>query len=126
MQLLLVKHIKVCRTLYECFFCLYMQQEMQEMLRRCISILWRQFFLILCLKFFSVILRNFKSQIDFTFYVDVALDLPKQFQCLADQTKNCLENVYLKVVAQSSPMKKVFLKTLKNLENTCAGSLQLY
>ena len=56
-----------------------------------------------------------ESQIDFTFYTDVPLNLPKQLQYLVDGTLSCLEIIYLEVVVQSSPMKKVFLKTLQNM-----------
>ena len=54
------------------------------------------------------------------FYIDVDLDLPMQVQCLVDKTLCSLENIYLKVVALSSSMKKMFLNIFQNLENTCA------
>ena len=59
-----------------------------------------------------------KSQIDFIFYIDAVLDLAEQLQCLVDETLSCLENMYLEEVAQSTPMKKIFLKTLQIFENT--------
>ena len=68
----------------------------------------------------SVIYLTIKSQTDFIFCIDVALDLP-QLQCLVNNRLSCLENIYLEVVAQSSSMKMLFLKILRNLENNCAG-----
>ena len=82
-------------------------------------------FLNLCSKLLPVIFCNKKKPNWLYFLYDVALDLPKQLQFLVGKTI-CLENVYLEVVAQSSSMKKLFLKILQNLENTCAASLQLY
>ena len=79
------------------------------------------FFLNLYSKLSSVILLTLKSEIDFIFYNDVALDLPIQLQCLVDKTLGCLENINLEIVGQSSPMKKIFLKILQNLESICAG-----
>ena len=61
-----------------------------------------------------------KNKIDFIFYIDVDLDLPKQLLYLVDKTL-CLENTYLEVVALSSSIKKTFLNIFQNLENTCAG-----
>ena len=124
----------VCATLYNCFFCLYMQQEIQGMSQLCISILWCRSFLNLYSKLSSLFLLTIKSQFYFISYIDVALDLPKQLQCLVDKTLSCLENIYLKVVTHSSSMKKVFLQNSQ--DNTCAdvfflikllvGGLQLY
>ena len=57
-------------TLYKYFFCLQIQQEIQEMLRLSISILWHQFFL-------NLFFKTIKYQIDFIFYIDAALDLPQ-------------------------------------------------
>ena len=71
-------------------------------------------------KLSSVIYLTLKSQIDFIFCIDVALDLPQQLYCLVDKTQSCLENIYLEGVTQSSSMKKVSLKFSQNLENTSA------
>ena len=61
MQLLPVKHIIICRTLYKGFFRWYMQQEIQQMLQFCISFFDVIFFLNLCSKLLSMILRNYKK-----------------------------------------------------------------
>ena len=62
-----------------------------------------------------------KIKIDLIFYIKVAFDFLKQFQCLVDKTLSCVESKYLEVVAQSSSMKIIFLEISQNLENTCAG-----
>ena len=54
------------------------------------------------------------------FYIYVGLDLPKQLQCLVDETLCCLENLYLEKVTLSSSMKKILLNVFQNFENTCA------
>ena len=74
-------------------------------------------------------------QIDFIFFIDIALDLPKQLQCFLDKTLSCLDNVYLEVATQSSSMKKAFLKSFATFgEHLCwspflikweAGSIKL-
>ena len=98
MQLLPVKltytlKIIVYMTLCKCFFCLLL----------------------------SVILLNYKSQIGFSFYIDIALDLPRQLKYLVDKTLNCLENICLEVVTQRFSVKKVLLKVLQNFKNICPG-----
>ena len=98
MQLLPVKltytlKIIVYMTLCKCFFCLFL----------------------------SVILLNYKSQIGFSFYIDIALDLPRQLKYLVDKTLNCLENICLEVVTQRFSVKKVLLKVLQNFKNICPG-----
>ena len=55
------------------------------------------------------------------FYIDVDLDLTKQFQCLVDTTLCCLENIYLEVAALSSSIKTMSLNVFQNLENIYAG-----
>ena len=98
MQLLPVKltytlKIIVYMTLCKCFFCLLL----------------------------SVILLNYKSQIGFSFYIDIALDLLRQLKYLVDKTLNCLENICLEVVTQSFSVKKVLLKVLQYFKNICPG-----
>ena len=100
-------------TLCKRFCPLYMQQE--------IKMFWYKFFLNLWSKLLSMISLNYKSEIDFTFHIDIDLDLPKQLQCLVDKTLNCLEKSYLEVVTQISSMKKMFLKIFENLKNACPG-----
>ena len=96
----------MCTILYKCFFCLYMQQEIQEKLQLCISMLWWQVFLIV----FKTLVCDYlsiKSQTDFIFYIDIALDLPKHLWCWVDKTLSCLENIYLDTVSLVSSMKIV-------------------
>ena len=90
------------------------------MIRLCLWTLSHQFFLNLCSKLLSV-LANYKKSNWFYFLYWCSLRFPKQLQCLVYKTLRCLENIYLEVVAQSSSMKKVFLKILLNLERKCAG-----
>ena len=66
--------IIVCTMLCKCF---YMQQEIQEMLRLCILILWHHFFLNLCSKLSSVILLNYKKSNWFCFLHKSSLGSPQ-------------------------------------------------
>ena len=96
-----------------------MQQETQKMLRLCISILWCHFFTpVQDSRPWFYFLTVIKLILFSTF--DVAFDIPKQLQGLVNKTLSCLENIYFEVVAQSFSKKKVFLKILQNLEDTCA------
>ena len=105
----------MCTTFYKCFFFLCMQQGIQEMLWFCVSIRCRQF--VQNTDLWSYLTK--KIQIDFNFYISVLLNFPKKLQCSIDKRLNYLENMYLEVVTQSSSMKKLFLKILQKLENTC-------
>ena len=69
--------IIVCTMLCKCF---YMQQEIQEMLRLCILILWHHFFLNLCSKLSSVILLNYKKSNWFCFLHKSSLGSPQTKQ----------------------------------------------
>ena len=62
-----------------------------------------------------------KYQSDFIFCIDLGLDLPQTIVVFDRQNTDYLESIYLEAVAQSSSMKKVFLKFLQNWESTCAG-----
>ena len=105
----------MCTTFYKCFFFLCMQQGIQEMLWFCVSIRCRQF--VQNTDPWSYLTK--KIQIDFNFYISVLLNFPQKLQCSIDKRLNYLENMYLEVVTQSSSMKKLFLKILQKLENTC-------
>ena len=81
---------------------------------------------------------SIKSQTDFIFYIDIALDLPKHLWCWVDKTLSCLENIYLDIAWSLLWKLLENLENLKlqNLEKTCAAvsfliklqaeSLQLY
>ena len=84
------------------FFFLYMQQEIQEILRLSISILWGQFFLNLYSKLSPVILRNYKKSNWYYFTYWRSLRSHQTIAVFVDKTLSCLENIYLQVVVQSS------------------------
>ena len=62
-----------------------------------------------------------KYQSEFIFCIDLRLDLPKTIVVFGRENTDCLESIYIEVVAQSSSMKKMFLTFLQNWESTCAG-----
>ena len=51
---------------------------------------------------FKTLKLTIKSQIDLIFYADLALDLPKQLQCLVDKKQIYFMKIYLELVVQSS------------------------
>ena len=62
-----------------------------------------------------------KYQSEFLFCIDLRLDLLETIVVFGRQNTDCLESMYIEVVAQSSSMKKVFVTFLQNWESTCAG-----
>ena len=71
-----------------------------------------------------MILLTIKRQVDFIFYIDAAYRYrsPQTNTVLSRPNTDPLKNTHLKIVAQSSSIKKVFLKVLQNFqEKTCSG-----
>ena len=58
-------------------------------------------------------LLNYKKS-NWLYFLDWRSFRSTQLNCLVDNTLSCLENIYLELVAQSYPMKNVFLKILQN------------
>ena len=84
--------VTICTMLCKCFFCLYMQQKIQEMLQLSMSIPWHQFFLRASVQNSCLWLcLTTKSQNDFVLDIDIALDLPNELHCLVGTTELFVE-----------------------------------